>query len=140
VSTVRVGDQATIGGSIYFDDAATELTDEQKRQLDLLAKDLSGKPQKMEVRGHTVCRPHPKDAKLRDNWDLAYERCHKTMEYLVSVGLDPRRIRIGVSAQYEPLYTGRDPLLLEKNNRVEVFMVSEFADEARPESDDTASN
>jgi chemotaxis protein MotB len=138
VSTVRVGDQPTIGGSIYFDNAKTDLSDEQKRQLDLLAKDLNGKPQKLEVRGHTVCRPQGADAKYRDNWDLAYERCHKTMEYLISVGLDPRRIRIGVSAQYEPLYTGRDPLLLERNNRVEVFMIGEFADQPRASAEETA--
>ena len=134
------GDQPTIGGSIYFENAKTDLTDEQKRQLDLQAKDLAGKPQKIEIRGHTVCRPQGPTPSIRDNWDLAYERCHKTMEYLVSLGIDPRRIRIGVSAQYEPLYTGRDPLLLEQNNRVEVFMLSEFAEEVRSNTGETAND
>jgi hypothetical protein len=46
------------------------------------------------------------------------------------LGLDPRRIRIGVAAQFEPVYSGRDPLLLEKNNRVEVFMLNEFTEDA----------
>ena len=68
-----------------------------------LAKELAGKPQKIEVRGHTRNRPFPPDDKIHDNWDLAYERCHNTMEYLVLLGIDPARIRIGVSAQFEPL-------------------------------------
>jgi chemotaxis protein MotB len=129
VNTVRSGDQPTIGGVLYFDDGVTQLSAEQQRQLQLTFKDLSGKPQKVEVRGHTLTRSQANNPAIRDNWDLAYQRCYNTMKYLVALGLDPRRIRLGVSAQYEPIYTGRDPLLLEKNSRVEVFMLNEFADE-----------
>jgi flagellar motor protein MotB len=68
---------------------------------------------------------------VHDNWDLAYERCHKTMDYLVLLGIDPARIRIGVSAQFEPVYAGSDPALLEKNSRVEVFMLNEFTEDLR---------
>jgi chemotaxis protein MotB len=110
--------------------------DEQKRQLQTTANDLAGKPQKIEIRGHTVARSPGADGKPRDNWDVAYERCHKTMQYLISLGIDPRRIRIGVAAQFEPAYGGRDPLLLEKNNRVEVFMLNEFSDEAGSQGGD----
>ena len=53
------------------------------------------------------------------------------MEYLVSLGIDPARIRIGVSAQFEPVYAGSDPALLEKNSRVEVFMLNEFTQDMR---------
>jgi chemotaxis protein MotB len=130
VSTIRPADQATIGGVIFFRAGASDLDDEQKRQLQAAAMDLAGKPQKIEIRGHTLTRSAGADGKPRDNWDLAYERCHKTMQYLVSLGIDPRRIRIGVAAQFEPVYGGRDPLLLEKNNRVEVFMLNEFTEDA----------
>jgi hypothetical protein len=58
------------------------------------------------------------------------------MQYLVSLGIDPRRIRIGVAAQFEPVYAGRDPLLLEKNSRVEVFMLNEFTDDQGTVRDD----
>ncbi|HEY2760841.1 MAG TPA: flagellar motor protein MotB [Pirellulales bacterium] len=131
VATIRQGDQLTIGGVIYFKGRATDLTDEQRLELQSCAKELAGKPQKIEVRGHTRNRPFPPDDKIHDNWDLAYERCHKTMDYLVLLGIDPARIRIGVSAQFEPLYAGRDPELLEKNSRVEVFMLNEFTEDLR---------
>ncbi len=60
------------------------------------------------------------------------------MQYLISQGVDPRRIRIGVAAQFEPLYTGHDPRLLEKNNRVEVFMLNEYMEDLRASPDETA--
>jgi chemotaxis protein MotB len=130
VATIRPGDQATIGGVIYFDAGKTDLNDDQKRQLQTTANDLAGKPQKIEIRGHTLARSPGPDGKPRDNWDVAYERCHKTMQYLISLGIDPRRIRIGVAAQFEPVYGGRDPTALEKNSRVEVFMLNEFSNDA----------
>jgi chemotaxis protein MotB len=131
VAMIRQGDQLTIGGVIYFKGRTSDLTDEQRLQLQASAKELAGKPQKIEIRGHTRNRPFPPDGKVHDNWDLAYQRCHKTMEYLVLLGIDPARIRIGVSAQFEPLYGGSDPALLEKNNRVEVFMLNEFTEDLR---------
>jgi chemotaxis protein MotB len=138
VSTIRPGDQATIGGVIYFSGGVSDLSDEQRRQLQSTARDLAGKPQKIEVRGHTLNRSPGADGKLCDNWNLAYERCYKTMQYLVSLGIDPRRIRIGVAAQFEPVYAGRDPLLLGKNSRVEVFMLNEFTEDPRAAADEQA--
>ncbi len=131
VMNVRQGDQVTIGGVIYFEPTATDLTEKQQAQLQTIAKDLGGKPQKIEIRGHTLNSPPTGNGKVTDNWDLAYQRCHKTMQYLISMGLDPHRIRIGVAAQYEPVYSGRDARQIEKNNRVEVFMLNEFSQEPR---------
>ncbi len=131
VATVRQGDQKTIGGVIYFKGRTIDLTDDQREQLQQTAKELAGKPQKIEIRGHTISRPYPPDGKINDNWDLAYRRCHATMDYLVLLGIDPARIRIGVSAQYEPIYAGQDPGELEKNSRVEIFMLNEFTQDLR---------
>jgi chemotaxis protein MotB len=138
VSIIRAGDQETIGGVIYFDAGVSDLNDEQRRQLQVAAREIGGKPQKIEIRGHTIGRPARADGKLRDNWDLAYERCYRTMQYLVSAGIDPRRIRIGVAAQFEPVYAGRDPARLEKNGRVEVFMLNEFTEDARAANEESA--
>lgn len=131
VATIRAGDQKTIGGVIYFKGRSIDLSDDQRDELQHVAKELAGKPQKIEIRGHTLNRPVPPDGKINDNWDLAYRRCHATMEFLVLQGIDPARIRIGVSAQYEPAYAGRDPAELQKNSRVEVFMLNEFTQDLR---------
>ena len=136
ISTIQSSDQATIGGVIYFDSGTSGLNEEQRQQLQTLAEDLGRKPQKIEIRGHTLGRTRDVDGKLSDDWDLAYARCNNTMHYLVSLGIDPRRIRIGVAAQFEPIYAGRDPLLLEKTSRVEVFMLNEFPEDGGAGTDD----
>ncbi len=127
VMTVRQGDQATIGGVLQFAPDAVELSEKQRLQLQGIAQDLGGKPQKIEIRGHTVNRPPPTATNATDNWDLAYQRCHKVMQYLISAGIDPRRIRLGVAAQYEPVYVGREQQEMERNSRVEVFILNEFS-------------
>lgn len=139
VRAMRQADQLTIGGTVYFDENSSELTESQKRDLQLIALELGGKPQKVEIRGHTSGRPLTPDSPYTDQWDLAYARCHSVMEFLVSVGLKPERLRIGVVAQYEPAQLSNDPLELRKNARVEVFMLNEFMDGFdQPKSQDAA--
>ncbi len=137
-TTPMSGDQATIGGMIYFDSGTSGLNEEQRQQLQTVAKALGGKPQKIEILSHTLGRPRDADEKLRDNWNLAHARCNNTMRYLVSLGIDPQRIRMGVAAQFEPTCAGGDVLLLEKTGSVEVFTPNEFAEDARAESNDHA--
>ncbi len=136
VTTVRPGDQLTMGGVIWFDDAAPALTDEQKRNLRIAADELAGKPQRVEIRGHTSTRK-PADEKYRDQWDLAYARCHATMEYLVDQGIDSKRIRLSVASQNEPLEAANGATNGRRNARVEVFMLNEFADNAAAEKSAT---
>jgi chemotaxis protein MotB len=132
VRTIRSGDIPTVGGVIYFAEGQTELTENEKQQLQIVVEEVGGKPQKLEIRGHTSRLPAAlksveKDMQGRfvDNWHLAYTRCHHVMEFLVSLGIDPARIRLSVAGEYEPVYTGIDPLQRQKNERVEVLMLNE---------------
>ena len=136
INKTRSDNQATIGGVIYFDSRTSGLNEEQRQQLQTLAEDLGHEPRKIEIWGHTLGRTRDVDGKLSDDWNLTYARCNNTMQYLVSLGIDPRRIWIGVAAQFEPIYAGRDVLLLEKNSRVEVFMLNELPEDGRAETDD----
>ena len=89
----------------YFDDMETELTDDYKTVLRQVAEQIAGKPQRIEVRGHTMPQPVRKENGIRDHWDLAYERCRNVVEFLVSEGVLRDRIRIGVAGRNEPAYT-----------------------------------
>jgi chemotaxis protein MotB len=129
VATVRAGDQHALGGVLFFKGQAVELSADQHRELQEIGRQLAGKPQKIEVRGHTGNRAVQPDGLVGDNWDLAYQRCHAAAAYLVSLGISPARIRFGVSAQYDPAYTGLDPVEIQKNNRVEIFMLNEFTED-----------
>src|SRR5690606_21613387 len=75
VQDVRRGRDATSGGVIYFEEDAAELTQANKQELAIIARNLAGKPQKIEVRGHTSRLPVNPQSGVRDHWDLAFDRC-----------------------------------------------------------------
>lgn len=125
VRGLRPGTQIMVGGALVFDGNSTTLTPESRQQLAGMIEELRGKPQRIEIRGHTSKRPLPDGGPLRDHWDLAYARCREVMQALVAAGVDARRIRMGVAGDNEPVHFRGDPLMLKENSRVEVFMLNE---------------
>jgi chemotaxis protein MotB len=123
--SLRMGDQQMLGGVVYFSEESDELTEAAKKQLQLAADEIGGKPQKIEIRGHTSRRPIGKDGAYRDNWDLAYARCRSTMEFLLSLNVQKDRIRLSVASEHEPRFSGIDANERARNARVEVFMLNE---------------
>jgi chemotaxis protein MotB len=110
---------------VFFREDATKLTEENKRDLQLIIEQIVGKPQKIEIRGHTTRRPVDPKGDFRDEWDLAYERCRSTMDFLVKQGIDRSRIRLGPAGSGEPLYNGVDLERLQRNSRVQILMWDE---------------
>lgn len=125
VQIVRPGEDSSIGGQIRFDEQATELTEENKRALIRIIEQIAGKPQKIEIRGHTTRRPVDPDSGFRDVWDLADARARVTMQFMVEQGIDPSRIRLGNAGAEEPLYNGVDSERLKQNSRVQILMWDE---------------
>jgi len=125
VQTVRPGEDSSIGGVVFFQENITELTEDNKRDLQLIIEQIAGKPQKIEIRGHTTRRPVDPTSDFRDEWDLAYERCRNTMHFLVEQGIDRSRIRLGPAGSGEPLYNGVDLERLQRNSRVQILMWDE---------------
>ncbi len=136
VRTIRSADQQTLGCEIVFPEGHWELSEANRRILRAAAQEIGGKPQKIEVRGHTSARPLPEDSPFRNHWDLAYARCVATMDYLVTLGIDPRRLRISVAADTEPKHIGPDPLLRRQNPRVEVFLLDELVEDLEGTADE----
>lgn len=126
VRTLRQATHDTVGGVVFFAESSAELSDENRRTLQLAAQQLGGKPQRIEIRGHTSSRPLPTDSPYGDHWQLAYARCQAVMDYLVQQGIDRRRIRLSLAAYNEPRHTGSDPLLLKENARVEIYLLDEL--------------
>ncbi len=90
------GDRTVIGGIVFFDDGASRVSAEQTARLKIIAAELAGKPQEVEVLGHASRRPLPRGSSYRDRWDLAYARCRQTVELLRCWKIDAARLRIGV--------------------------------------------
>jgi chemotaxis protein MotB len=131
VRALRQADHATVGGVIFFPEGSTALSEEAQQILQATAREVGGKLQKIEIRGHTSTKPLPKNSPFRTHWDLAYARCTVTMEYLVGLGIDARRFRLAVAGENEPRHIGNDPLLQRENPRVEVFMLNELTEDLR---------
>ena len=125
VEIVRPGEDSTVGGVVYFPEHATELTEDNRRDLQRIVEQIAGKPQKIEIRSHTTRRPVESDSGFRDEWDLAYARCRNVMRFLIEQGIDPDRIRLGPAGASEPLYNGVDPDRLLRNSRVQILMWDE---------------
>jgi chemotaxis protein MotB len=126
VRIIRPGERTNVGAVIYFDESSAELTDQARSDLQQLALALRGKPQKIEVRGHTSQRPLPADSPWRGHWELAYQRSWNTVRYLVDhEGIHEPRLRISIAGPYEPLTITTDLASQARNPRVEVFMLDE---------------
>jgi chemotaxis protein MotB len=122
------GQLATRGGLLAFEEGSAELTPAHRRQLEEIAKVIGGKPQMIEIRGHTSSRPLPDDSPFEDHRQLALKRCCVVEDYLVKLGVEAERIRLWAAADREPLYTDTDPLLRKENSRVEVVMLNQYAE------------
>ena len=125
VKIVWPGDDSSIGGVIFFEEFATELTEDNKRGLHRIIEQVDGKPQKIEVRGHASRKPLAPGSQFGDVWELANARCRNTMKFLVEQGIDPSRIRLGNAGAEEPLYNGVNVDLFKQNSRVQILMWDE---------------
>ncbi len=126
VRIIRPGSQTTIGGVVFFAPDEAELTEEGQNDLRRIVREMTGKPQIIEVRGHTAPRPPSPGSPYRDNWELAYARCQAVFRFLTEqLEVDRRRIRMSIAGPNEPLSIEPDAKKQKLNSRVEVFMLDE---------------
>ncbi len=103
VKRVRDGAELVVGGPIAFGRFSAELAPEADQFLIALADELKGKRNKIEIRGHATNEPLPLDSGYRDPIDLGYARARAARDRLVTLGLDPRAIRVSSAGAYEPI-------------------------------------
>ncbi len=125
VQNIRQGRNSTNGGVIFFGEDSSELTAQNEMDLLLIAQQLAGKPQKIEVRGHASRKPVDPHLGFSDHWALAFQRGHVVMQFLITQGISPERIRLGSAGAFEPVDTGLDPEERKRNARVEILMWDE---------------
>lgn len=130
VRIVRPGGNTAIGTVIFFEDGELELNDDARAALDEQIKLLQGKPQKIEVRGHTAQQLATQAGNPLDAMDLGYRRCRNVMLYLTQQhGIPAERIRLSTPGAGEPMYLSSDPDKTRLNPRVEVFLLEETVDQ-----------
>ncbi len=128
----------TSGTMVLFPEGVAELNGQAKDQIKALAPQLLGKPNKIELRGHTSKLPLPPDSPFKDAWELCYARCLATKAFLMELGIEASRIRLSQDGDHEPYSDHKDPVWRAMNSRVEIFSVSEFAYDFKPTAEERA--
>ena len=115
------GDHVVIGGIVFFDDRSPTLTDLQQARLKIIAEEIAGKPQEVEIMGHASARPLPAGSSYHDRWDLAYARCRQMVKLLTAMKIDPERLRIGVNQSAAATAVG-DATTAGEDSQIDVYL------------------
>ncbi|NLS97396.1 MAG: OmpA family protein [Planctomycetaceae bacterium] len=126
VRAIRPADETTLGGLIEFPEGEGDLSAEAIKTIEATAAIVKGKPQKIEVRGHTTARPLPPESPYCNHWDLAYARAFLVRQQLVKCGVEEQRLRISIAAENEPQSISPVEEERRKNARVEILMLDEL--------------
>jgi chemotaxis protein MotB len=126
LETVSSDELANPSGRIFFQEFSAALAPSQKKALKSVADEISGKLQKIEIRGHTSHKPLSADSPFKDHRDLAYARCRAVAVYLEQHGIEPQRIRFAVSGENEPVEAVSNLPYGDKNSRVEIRLLNEW--------------
>lgn len=130
VRIVRPGSSTAIGTVLFFPNEAHDLNDENKTALDLQMAEMAGKPQKIEIRGHTSQVLALQGIPPSSAMDLSYRRCRNVMQYLIDKhNVPPERIRLSTAGAWEPMHLSGDAEKMRMNPRVEVFLLEETVDQ-----------
>lgn len=139
VEVIRPGKRSGVGLVIFFDEHNATLTEDAKQRMRQLNDEIAGKPQKIEIRGHTSLRPLSPDGPYKDHWDLAYQRALATMRFMVKdLRVDPQRIRVTSAGANESITTETSKSDSLHNARVEIMVLEEVVNDLRVEDQDIA--
>jgi chemotaxis protein MotB len=124
VRIIDYGNRSASGFTRSFAPASDALKPEEQALIDDKIDTFLGKPQLIEIRGHTSRKPLSGEDTHEDHWKLAFQRCMATKAYFVHVkGIDPERIRITLAGPNEPMFQTPDEI--DGNDRVSVFLLDQ---------------
>ncbi len=109
---------------ILFEDGSYRLTPKAQEALKEIAEVLKQLPENafIRVEGHVSPIVEIEDPLVRDKWELSLRRATEVVRYLEALGVDPKKLSAAGFADIKPLYKWRQPILMERNNRVEIYI------------------
>jgi chemotaxis protein MotB len=121
------GEPLQVGTELVFSPDGMTLTEESESELHQIARRLSGKPNKIEIRSHCAPQNSPETGETADPIELTYRRGHRIMSLLVQWGLEQGRIRITAAADTMP--PPKDSRRHVMADRIEIFTTDVFSGE-----------
>ena len=109
---------------VFFEGGSYTLTEKAKLALEEVAQVLKKLPENVSIRveGHVNSLVEVQDRVVRDKWELSVRRATEVVRFLQSQGVDPKKLSAVGYGDIKPLYTWRQPILMERNNRVEIYI------------------
>jgi chemotaxis protein MotB len=119
---VRLGDQ------ILFDPGKTELKKDGEDALRQVTDVLKAIPNRnFQVAGHTDNIPI-KSRRFRSNWDLSTARAVEVVNFMISSGMEPKRLSAAGYADQSPVAGNDTSENKAKNRRIEITLVPNLDD------------
>jgi chemotaxis protein MotB len=117
-----------LGDKILFDPGKTDLKPEGKDALKQVTEVLKTLPNRnYQIAGHTDNAPI-KSAKFRSNWDLSTARAVEVLNFMVTSGMEPKRVSAAGYADTSPVAANDSPENKAKNRRIEITLVPNLDD------------
>ncbi|MGB3965788.1 MAG: OmpA family protein [Planctomycetota bacterium] len=117
----REGFAFRVAGGVLFAPGQNALSDQGKRTLEELAKQLVGR--KVRIEGHTDDQPIQR-SQWGTNLRLSVERAMVVADYLSTAGgLKAEQVSAAGYSQYRPAVDGSDDAARQKNRRVEILLL-----------------
>jgi flagellar motor protein MotB len=130
VTSIRPGEQATVGGRLLFDPGSAALLPATKLAIDQIAVQIRGHRNIVLVKGHTALDDYPEGTSAEAMMDLSLRRAQAAADYLVRVGVEPEILRVEGCSTFEPIaqraYTSAAQ---SQNRRVEVEATAKLVEE-----------
>lgn len=107
--------------NVYFDVNKWDIKPECTPAIDNLYNTLATNPHmKIEIAGHT-----DSDGDSQDNLILSQHRAEAVMNYLIKLGLDPKRVQAKGYGEFKPIVPNDNAPNKAKNRRTEVRVLDE---------------
>jgi chemotaxis protein MotB len=122
-----VGDRFVLQSEVFFDTGKADLKPEGRAEMDKVASaltQLEGQipgdiPWVLRVDGHTDVRPTGTAGQFKSNWDLSAARAISVVQYLISKGVQPKRLVAAGFGEFQPIDTATTEDGYRKNRRIE---------------------
>lgn len=121
----RQGKSIAAGEMIDFPVFGTRLDAAMEQQVATIARQIAGKPNKIEICGHSSSRPLPAGSDYPNLLTLSYARARSVYDELIRRGVEPERLRVVAVADHRPLPASHDAHELHED-RVEVQILDAF--------------
>ena len=137
VRIIRPGQMTAVGSVVFFEEGSDVLSKSARAVIRGAAEQLRGKPQKIEVRGHTSAEYATRTAGSDDAVMLGFKRAAAVRRFLVEQeGIESERFRISSAADSEPMSRTGGSSAIASNPRVEVFLLDETVEDLQGTTDE----